>query len=93
MYLKFCKCRNISQDQDQDSLLVKRRNDNHSPASFGNSPMATESKNATYDQDFHSLHTGTCICIRNEIKINAPRTLKIGNRLVQLSKIHQAQKR
>ena len=25
-------------------------------------------KNVTYDQDFHSLHTGTCISIRNKIK-------------------------
>ena len=50
-------------------------------------------KNVTYDQDFHSLHTGTCISIRNKIKINAPGTLKIGNRHVQFSKIHQAQKR
>ena len=24
-------CLNCGQDQDQDSLLVKRRNDNHSP--------------------------------------------------------------
>ena len=48
-------------------------------------------KNAAYDQDFHSLHTGTCISIRNKIKINAPGTLKIG--LVQVSKIHQPQKR
>ena len=23
-------------------------------------------KNAAYDQDFHSLHTGTCISIRNK---------------------------
>ena len=47
-------------------------------------------KNATYDQDFHSLHTGTCISVKNKIEINAPGTLKIGNRLVQFSKIHQA---
>ena len=49
-------------------------------------------KNAAYDEDFHSLHTGTCISIRNKLKMNAPVTLKIANRLVQFSKIHQAQK-
>ena len=50
------------------------------------------SKNAAYDQDFHALHTGTSISIRNKIKMNAPVTIKIGNRLIQFSKIHQAQK-
>ena len=44
------------QDQDQDSLLVKRRNDNHSPGHFQEEPQAEVAANPLHQEEERKRH-------------------------------------